>query len=47
MRRSVEAVFEQSVVLREMIEGGHIALVGAMYSVETGGMDPFDQSARA
>ncbi|TAK24798.1 MAG: carbonic anhydrase [Myxococcaceae bacterium] len=51
VRRSVESVFEQSVVLREMIEGGHIALVGAMYSVETGAVafldDTLTQGPRA
>lgn len=36
VKRSVETVIEQSVVLREMIETGQIALIGALYDVETG-----------
>lgn len=35
IRRSVECIVEQSVVLREMIENGEIGLVGAMYDIET------------
>ncbi len=44
VRRSVASVLEQSVVLREMIEGGRIALVGAMYSVETGAVTFLDDT---
>lgn len=36
VRRSVEAVVERSVVLREMVERGEIGLIGAMYSVDSG-----------
>lgn len=47
VRRSVSAVVEQSVVLREMIETGRVALVGAMYSVETGAVTFLDDTLRA
>jgi carbonic anhydrase len=46
VRRSVDAVVEQSVVLREMIDRGEIALVGAMYSVETGAVTFLDDTMR-
>ncbi len=36
IKRSVEAIIEQSLVLREMIENKEIALIGASYDVETG-----------
>ncbi|MEJ7848445.1 MAG: carbonic anhydrase family protein [Pyrinomonadaceae bacterium] len=36
VKRSVENIIEQSVVLREMIEKEQIALIGAIYDVETG-----------
>ena len=36
VRRSVEDVIERSVVLREMIEKREVALIGALYDVETG-----------
>jgi carbonic anhydrase len=36
VKRSVETIVEQSVVLREMIEKEEIALIGAIYDVETG-----------
>lgn len=36
IKRSLESIIEQSVVLREMIESGQIGLVGAVYDVETG-----------
>ena len=39
VRRSVEAVVERSVVLREMIERGEVGLVGAVYDVETGAVE--------
>ena len=46
VRRSVASIIEQSVVLREMIEKGQIALVGAMYSVETGEVTFLDDTLR-
>ncbi len=36
VRRSVEAIVERSVVLREMIERGQVGLIGAMYDVGSG-----------
>lgn len=36
VRRSVESIVAQSTVLREMIENNEIALIGAIYDVETG-----------
>src|SRR5689334_16806648 len=35
VRRSVEAIVERSVELRQMVEAGKLGLVGALYSVET------------
>lgn len=36
VKRSVEAIIERSVVLRQMIENKEIGLIGAIYDVETG-----------
>ncbi|MGI8409327.1 MAG: carbonic anhydrase family protein [Pyrinomonadaceae bacterium] len=36
VKRSVENIVEQSVILREMIEKEQIGLIGAIYNVETG-----------
>lgn len=36
VKRSVEAIIERSVILRQMIENGEIGVVGAVYNVETG-----------
>lgn len=36
VKRSVENIIERSVVLREMIEKEQIALIGAIYDIETG-----------
>lgn len=36
VRRSVEAVIEQSVVVRQLIESGEVGLIGGMYSLESG-----------
>jgi len=35
-RRSVEAIVERSVVIRQMVEAGDVALIGGMYSLESG-----------
>jgi carbonic anhydrase len=35
-QRSVQAIMEQSHILREMILNGEIGIIGAMYNVETG-----------
>lgn len=42
--RSVEAVVEQSVVLREMIEKEQAGLIGALYNVETGTVEFLDDT---
>lgn len=34
--RSVQAIMEQSIILAEMIERGEVAIIGAVYDVETG-----------
>ena len=36
VKRSVELVIEQSIILREMIEKGDVGLIGAIYDVKTG-----------
>lgn len=44
VKRSVECIIEQSVVLREMIEKEQIGLVGAMYDVETGTVEFLEET---
>lgn len=44
VKRSVETIVEQSVVLREMIENQEIALIGAVYDVETGGVEFLEET---
>jgi len=44
VKRSVETIVEQSVVLREMIEGEEIALIGAVYDVETGAVEFLEET---
>ncbi len=44
VKRSVEAIIEQSVVLREMIEKNEIALIGAVYNVQTGEVDFMEET---
>ena len=39
VRRSVESIIERSMVLREMIEQEQVALIGAVYDVETGAVE--------
>jgi carbonic anhydrase len=36
VKRSVETIIQQSLILREMVEKGEIGLIGALYDVETG-----------
>jgi carbonic anhydrase len=36
VRRSVEAIIERSPVLREMVEGGEVGIVGGIYSLDDG-----------
>lgn len=42
--RSVEAVIERSVVIRQMVEAGEIGLVGAIYSVDSGLVEFFEDT---
>lgn len=44
VKRSVECIVEQSVVLRELIENGQIGLVGAMYDVENGTVEFLEET---
>lgn len=44
IKRSVENIIEQSIVLREMIEKGEIGLIGAMYDVETGAVEFLEET---
>ena len=44
IKRSVENIIEQSIILREMIEKGEIALIGAMYEVETGNVEFLEET---
>jgi carbonic anhydrase len=44
VKRSVEAIIEQSVVLREMIENSEIAIIGAVYDVQTGEVDFMEET---
>lgn len=44
VKRSVEAIIKQSVILREMIENKEIALIGAIYDVDTGKADFIEET---
>ena len=44
VKRSVESIIEQSVVLREMIEKNEIGLIGALYDVETGQVEFLEET---
>ncbi len=44
VRRSVEQVVENSVILREMVERGEVILIGAHYSIETGVVEFLDDT---
>jgi carbonic anhydrase len=44
VKRSVEAIVEQSLVLREMIEKSEIAIIGAVYDVQTGEVDFMEET---
>lgn len=44
VKRSVECIVEQSVVIRELIENGQIGLVGAMYDVENGTVEFLEET---
>lgn len=44
VRRSVEAIIERSVVLRQMIEAGSLGLIGGMYNIDSGRVDFFEDT---
>ncbi len=44
VKRSVETIIEQSVVLREMIEKNQVGLIGAVYNVETGEVEFLEET---
>ncbi len=44
VKRSVENVVEQSVILRKMIERNQIGLIGAIYDVETGQVEFLEET---
>lgn len=44
VKRSVERIVEQSIILRELIEKEKIALIGALYDVETGSVDFLEET---
>ncbi len=44
VRRSVENIIKQSVVLREMVEKEEIGLIGGIYSVETGKVEFLEET---
>ena len=44
VKRSVENIVEQSVVLRELIEKNQIGLIGAIYDVETGKVEFLEET---
>lgn len=44
VRRSVEAIIERSLVLRQMVESSEIGLIGATYSIESGEVTFFEDT---
>ena len=44
VHRTLQQITEQSPIISEMVENGDIALVGAMYNVETGIVDFFEEN---
>jgi carbonic anhydrase len=42
VRRAVKSIIERSFILEQMIEKGEIGIVGAMYNIETGKVDFYD-----
>lgn len=44
VKRSIENIVERSIILREMIEKGGIALIGALYDVETGQVEFLEET---
>ena len=46
VRRTVDAVMERSYILHEMIENGEIGICGAMYNVESGVVDFYEDTVK-
>lgn len=44
VKRSVESIIEQSVVLRELIEKNEVGLIGGIYDVETGQVEFLEET---
>ena len=44
VKRSVEGIIKQSIVLREMIEKKEIGLIGAIYDIDTGLVEFLDET---
>ncbi|HUM51943.1 MAG TPA: carbonic anhydrase family protein [Chitinophagales bacterium] len=42
VKRSVKSIIERSFILEQMVENGQIGVVGAMYNIETGVVDFYD-----
>ena len=42
VRRSVKNIIERSFILEQMVENGEIGIVGAMYNIETGKVEFYD-----
>ncbi len=42
VKRSVKSIIERSYILEEMLDKGEIGIVGAMYNIETGKVDFYD-----
>lgn len=43
VKRSVKSIIERSFILEQMVENGTIGVVGAMYNIETGVVDFYDE----
>lgn len=42
VKRSVKSIIERSFILEQMVENGQIGVIGAMYNIETGVVDFYD-----
>ena len=42
VRRSVKSIIERSFIIEQMVENGEIGVVGAMYNIETGQVEFYD-----
>jgi len=42
VKRSVKNIIERSFILEQMVENGEIGVIGAMYDIETGKVDFYD-----